>query len=485
MIESVNRPRPNILWICTDQQRWDTLGCYGNDFVQTPNLDRLAQSGVVFEHAYSQSPVCTPSRGSFLTGRYPRTNRCRQNGQSMPPDEVLVTKVLADAGYTGGLAGKLHLSACHPSVTPSFERRVDDGYAEFHWSHHPAPEWPTNEYHHWLHERGVAYQTTPFHESKYVKSGMDAAHHQTTWCAQQAINFVEAAARFDRPWFFSVNFFDPHHPFDPLAEYLERYVERLADLPLPNFVPGELDTKPVFQQIDHRAAYNSPGLYPFAEMAPDDHRLLRAAYWAMVDLIDAQVGRMLESLERTGQLDNTIVIFMSDHGEMLGDHGIYLKGPYFYEPAVRVPLIVSWPGVIAGGRRSSLVELVDIAPTLLHAADLPGYEGMQGRSLWPLLTGDGALDHHRDDVYCEYLNAMPVHQDPAANATMLRTDRYKLVAVHGQPTGELYDLDADPLETHNLWNDPGRQSLRFELTERLADRIAFTADPWPRREAGW
>ncbi|MCB0072387.1 MAG: sulfatase-like hydrolase/transferase, partial [Caldilineaceae bacterium] len=131
--------RPNILWICTDQQRWDTLGCYGNPHVHTPNLDRLAAQGTVFTHAYSQSPVCTPSRASFLTGRYPRTTRCRQNGQDIPADEVLVTKLLADAGYVGGLSGKLHLSACNPAASPLGERRIDDGYAVFHWSHTPLP----------------------------------------------------------------------------------------------------------------------------------------------------------------------------------------------------------------------------------------------------------------------------------------------------------------------------------------------------------
>ena len=148
--------RPNVLWICTDQQRHDTLGCQGNDFVRTPHLDRLAAGGMRFTRAFSQSPVCTPSRASFLTGRYPRTTRCRQNGQSIPEDEVLVTRLLADAGYTCGLAGKLHLSPCHPEVTHGSERRIADGYDEFHWSHHPSPDdWPTNEYFHWLRERGT------------------------------------------------------------------------------------------------------------------------------------------------------------------------------------------------------------------------------------------------------------------------------------------------------------------------------------------
>jgi len=216
--------QPNVLWICSDQQRFDTLGCYGNSFVHTPNLDRLAAGGVLFEHAFSQSPVCTPSRACFLTGRYPRTTRARQNGQDFPDDEVLVTRLFADAGYACGLSGKLHLSPCHPSVIDSgdVERRIDDGYAAFHWSHHPSPDWPGNEYGRWLAERGVDYDTPPREDCRLVRTGMPAEHHQTTWCVDKAIDFISAAAGEGRPWLFSVNMFDPHHPFDPPADYLQR-----------------------------------------------------------------------------------------------------------------------------------------------------------------------------------------------------------------------------------------------------------------------
>lgn len=479
--------RPNILWICTDQQRYDTLGCTGNSHVHTPNIDRLAESGILMEQAYCQSPVCTPSRASFLTGRYPRTTRARQNGQNLPDDERLVTRLLVDAGYCCGLSGKLHLSACHPVAAPFMERRIDDGYAAFHWSHDPSPKWPTNEYHLWLRERGVAYATSPFRGSRYVKAGMPAEHHQTTWCAEKAITFMEEQARFPNPWLFSVNIYDPHFAFDPPQAYLERYLDRLDALPPRNFVPGELDNKPDFQRLDHLEARGGQRGYPAHEMADEDHRLLRAAYYAMVDLIDEQVGRMLDALDRTGQRENTLVLFMSDHGEMLGDHGLYQKGPFFYEPAVRVPLVFSRPGAIPSGRRSrAMVELVDLAPTLLDAAGLPRYEGMQGRSFWTILTGqaeDG--DRHRDDVYCEYYNSMPEHKDPLAYATMIRTGRHKLVVAHGAEPGELYDLEADPAETHNLWNDPSALSLKADLLKRLSDRMAWTVDPLPRRIAGF
>ena len=477
---------PNILWICSDQQRFDTLGCYGNSSVSSPNIDRLAQTGVLFEQAYSQSPVCTPSRASFLTGRYPRTTRDRQNGQSIPADERLITKFLADQGYQCGLSGKLHLSVCNPSVGHASEPRIDDGYSEFHWSHHPAPDWPANEYIQWLDDKGISFHTPNRPDCKYVQIGMPAEHHQTTWCVEKAMDFIHAHANGDNPWLFSINIYDPHHAFDPAPEYLEPYLKNINQIPLPNYQPGELDNKPIFQQQDHLGGYANPNLYPYHEMSEYDHRMVKAAYWAMCDLIDAQVGRLIATLKETAQYENTIVVYMSDHGEMLGDHGIYLKGPYFYEEAVHVPMIVSWPGRIEAGRRiSSLVELMDIAPTLLEAAGFEPLPGMQAMSLWPALQGLSGHEALHNDVYCEYYNAMPWHKVPAAYATMLRSDNYKLVAVHGLNTGELYDLANDPGENHNLWNDPAYQSIKLDLYIRLCDRMAWTVDPLPQREAAW
>jgi arylsulfatase len=478
--------KPNILWICTDQQRFDSLGCYGNSFVKTPNINRLAEKGVLFENCFSQSPVCTPSRASFLTGRYPRTNRCRQNGQAIPKDETLVTKLLADAGYTCGLSGKLHISPCHPSVAPIAESRIDDGYAQFNWSHHPMPEWPTNEYTQWLQEKGQEFKPEQLEECQYVQYGPDAEYHQTTWCAEKAIQFIEANKDYDRPWLFSVNIFDPHHPFDPPKDYLQRYLDRIDEITLPNFTEEELENKPVYQRIDHNGAYGMKGHLAYSEMHENDHRILRAAYWAMVDLIDEQVGRMVASLEKTGQLDNTIVIFMSDHGELLGDHGVYLKGPHFYEPSVKVPLIVSCPDNIRGNRRiDSFIELVDLAPTLLEAVGEPIHEGMQGRSLWNVLVEEDPDYNYREEVYCEHYNANFKHGENAAFATMVRTEKYKLVVYHGEETGELYNLKTDPNESLNVWHNPEYQTIKLVLYQRLCDRMAETVDPLPVRQSPW
>lgn len=486
--------RPNILWICTDQQRGDTLGCYGNPYVRTPNIDRLAAEGVRFRRAYVQSPVCAPSRASFLSGRYPRTCGVRQNGQNIPETERLVPRLFTDNGYVCGLSGKLHISVCHPSVSPDVERRIEDGYSFFSWSHHPAKagegNWSGNAYTNWLTGQGVEYRTQPIAESRYVRHGMPAAYSQTAWCFGEAIRFIDQQPE-DQPWLFSVNCFDPHHPFDPPETYLNRYRAIVDELPLPAYVPGELDQKPVFQRLDHQGAYNSAGDFPYDGMTDRDHRFIKAAYWAMIDQIDDQVGHIVDYLKRIGQYDNTIILFTSDHGESLGDHGMYLKGPYCYESAVHVPFIFHWAGrALSGVARDALIEMVDVAPTLCEAAGIERPPAFQGRSFLPLVTDAQAADGFRQSVYAEYYNANINHRNPLAFLTMVSDGRWKLTKVHsleGQPPlgGELYDLKRDPHEHVNLYDHPDHLSEQARMLALLADRMAQTVDPLPVRHAFW
>lgn len=188
----------------------------------------------------------------------------------------------------------------------------------------------------------------------------------------------------------------------------------------------------------------------------------------MCDLVDDAVGRLIEALERTGQRADTVVIFASDHGEMLGDHGIYLKGAFFYEQALRAPLVVSWPDKLrAGVETDVLVELVDLAPTLLDAAGIDVPTAMQGESLWPLLTGE--TDVHRDSVYAEAYDLVP-WQEPTDYSTMIRMDEYKVVRHHRSGMGELYDLADDIGERHNRWDEPEYETVRSELLATLSNR---------------
>ncbi len=469
--------RPNILWLCTDQQRFDTIRALGATEMRTPHLDQLCADGVAFTRAYCQSPVCTPSRASFLTGRYPRATRCRQNGQRIPEDELLLPRLFADAGYRCGLAGKLHLASCSDG---KIEARGNDGYHDFWWSHHPQPDWANaNAYTAWLTEKGLRWEDLhdqPPSGSAYWKNGVPAEHHQTTWCAEMAVKFIHENARL--PWFFSFNCFAPHHPFDPPASYRERIDPETV--PPPKCRSGELDNKPRFQKLDAEWAHNSPGEFHAGAMTDRDRREAVAAYRAMCEHIDHEIGRVLAALDETGQRDNTLVIFMSDHGEMLGDHGLWFKGPHFYEEALRVPLILRWPGHYRAGHRvTGLVELIDLAPTLLEAAGVPApADRLQGSSLTPHLTGAADPTRHRDAVFCEYYNSW-THRD--AYATMLRTETEKVVVYHGTGEGELYDLVADPDEFENLWDSPEASLRRARLVERCFDASVFTLDPGPTR----
>ncbi len=460
--------KPNILWICTDQQRFDTLRSLGNTHIHTPNLDRLLEQGVSFERTYCQSPVCTPSRASFLTGRYPRTTGITRNGNDKcPDDEVLVPQILSDHGYTCGLIGKLHLSAAdgRTEVLPK-----QHGYDMVKWCHGPRDGWgDDNAYQKWLRSQGVSWDTD-YHGKD---GGIDPEFHQTTWCANEAIRFAGDNA--DKPWMLSINIFDPHHPFDPPAAYKAKYPAE--DMPLPKWREGELDNKPLIQRDDHENGGQS-GLGPACKSMSDrDIQEYISDYYAMVDLIDVQMGRLIDHLDATGQRDNTVIIFHSDHGEMLGDHGLILKGGHFYEELVHVPLIVSCPAKMQSNLRShGLVELVDLAPTILDLAGIDVPLAMQGKSLAAILNGTATPDHHKDAVYCEYYNALPAAHH-GVFATMYFDGRYKLTVFHGQEIGELYDHQTDPDEFDNKWDDPTYQAIKADLVLANFAQSVATVEP--------
>ncbi len=481
--------RPNILWICTDQQRYDTIHALGYDWANTPNIDRLVGEGIAFTHAYCQNPICTPSRASFLTGMYPSSIRACMNGNDVWADAApLVTKLLADAGYDCGLAGKLHLAGAAGRVEP----RGDDGYRVFHWSHHPRDDWSEgHDYVDWLREQGV--DPAEFFDDPAL---IPPALHQSSWCADMAIDFMREER--DQPWLMSVNFYDPHVPFDPPQSYLDRYDP--TQMPAPHFAEGDLAAQALLEEVIFQTEPGPPqslnladyfgklGHAALQESASASLAEIKAAYYAMIELIDHNVGRMLDALDRTGQRENTLVIFMSDHGETLGDHGLLLKGCRFYEGLVRVPLIISWPEAFAGGRVSdALVELTDIAPMLLDICGLPHPPRMQGKSLLPLVAGEADLSDHRPHVHCEYYRTLDYLEGdrPGSYGTMIRNRQYKLVAYHGHDRGELFDLVVDPHEFNNLWDDPAYADVRFRLLKQSFDDMARAVDLGPVRTTAY
>lgn len=496
----MNSPRgtlPNVLWYCTDQQRFDTIGALGNAYVHTPRLDRFVAEGTAFTHAFCQSPICTPSRSSFLTGMYPCFNRVNGNGNVAYPEEAakrLVPRILAEAGYDCGLAGKLHLAG----ASEGYEKRCNDGYRFFAYSHAPRRDYfNRTDYYQWLTSRGADPREVlkRLDEDRFPHPPGDMPQgglfeptddldnvppelHQTTWCTEMGIAFIDEARRAGRPWLLSVNPFDPHPPHDPPRAFYGRFDPRA--MPKPNFRESDIERQ--------NRLCDAGAEFQVRARAPEHWRFpeTKAAYYAMIELLDEQFGRLLDHLDAIGERENTIVIFTSDHGEMLGDHGLVLKGCRFYEPLVRVPLVISWPGRFRAGLVSeALVELVDLAPTLLEAAGRNVPHGLHGRSLAPILTGSAPPDHHRESVRCEYYNALEgffraLGGEPDRTcATMYRDRKWKLVLYHGCGVGELYDLENDPGEDDDLWDCPEHRARRLELVQRSFDATVRAMDLGP------
>lgn len=474
---------PNILWICTDQQRYDTIGALGNPYVSTPNIDSLVAEGVAFTHAYCQSPICTPSRASFLTGMYPSAVHVNGNGNDCFPETYpLITRTLSDIGYDCGLIGKLHLASAFQRIEP----RADDGYQYWQYSHAPRDDWKEgHDYADWVRSKGQI-----LGELTQNPDGVPVELHQTTWCAEKTIEFITDER--DCPWLASVNIYDPHPPFNPPQEYREKF--KSSEMPEPLFKECDLEQQERLSQIDFQSKVRTPdeldirnpilpgsaGHKSDQSVGSRDAKTLIAAYYAMIKLIDDQLGRVLNVLNETGQREKTVIIFTSDHGEMLGDHGLIQKGCRFYEGLVRVPLIFSYPQHFECGLKcEALVELVDKVPTLLELVNLPVLEGMHGKSLLPILRGELDAYNHRDFVRCEYYNALAMRDN--SYATMYRNERYKIVVYHGHDEGELYDLIDDPNEFNNLWHVSEKQDIKFDLLKRSYDASMFAMDKGPKR----
>lgn len=484
--------RPNILWYCTDQQRFDTISALGNTHINTPNIDDFMGTSISFTHAYCQSPICTPSRASFLTGVYPSALGVTGNGYSYFPkhlEEWLLPNRLAKAGYDCGLVGKLHLA----SPANGQELRVEDGYNFFQYSHdHKGPNDQSHDYARWLRDQGIDPNTVlserqvndpiayrqgaklqsfgGLYEPTPLNDNIPPHLHQSRWSTEQAKLFIEKNHGSQQPWFLSVNPFDPHPPFDAPWEYYRRYDPK--KMPGSHFVDNDLA---------HQQRLNDAGIdFQSKPIHPDKLRIkhLQASYYAMIEQLDYEFGQLIEYLDASGQRENTIVIFTSDHGESLGDHGMLLKGCRFFEGLVRVPLFISWPAQVEGAQVSNaLVELLDLAPTLAEAAglEIPFYN--QGKSLRKLM--EGKTQNHRSSVRTEFYAG--INYPDETHATMYRDERYKLITYHGKNLIELYDLREDPWEHCDLSNKVDVSALMGELIRQSYDATVFAQARMPQR----
>jgi arylsulfatase len=464
---------PNILLIMTDQQRFDSPGCYGFEAANTPNLDRLAAEGVLFEHCYVNNPICTPSRASLMTGKHLPGHGVYRLFDILSPDQVLFTERLRALNYTTALFGKLHVSS---NSHEARERHPHDGFDVYEWTNEGPSQWdsPLHAYRQWIEQVDPAFGERLRNEGRGVKHHPREVHF-THWAAERTIDFIQRQTG-EQPFFAMMSIFDPHNPYDLYPPDVADKVDR-AKVPPPDFT--EVDAARIPTDVRREMAHNYFGRYE--DFSADDIAQIRWAYHTAVAYADEEIGRVLAALADKGFDRDTLVIFSSDHGDMLGDRRLFVKGAFFYEANVRVPLLMRWPARFEAGRRvAGLVQLHDLAATIMDAAGATEAERAawmpDAASLLPL--ADGAAERVRDYAVCCYRNSGRTHTgyyDPPINGTMYRDERYKLNLFHTPPAagtgpeGELYDMVADPGERVNLWDDPAYAGIRVDLTARLAD----------------
>ncbi len=418
----------NLLFITADQQRWDSLPCYGLDFMQTPHLDRLAREGMVFERCYVPAPLCVPTRAALMCGQWPTTTGVLGNGHWLDEGKLPVwPQLLTDAGYNTAAIGKMHFFPW--DARNGFQERISaedkrhtylpDDHSKFLKAHGYRRAHPTQNpgYFDTL-NASVTPLPKRFHVDGFI--GDQAAE----WLASQGTEPFAA-------W---VSFAGPHDPYDPPEEMADMYYD--APIPAPVGSREELVNKPrAQQQAGQENLKNSMYRMAPSEATPEQHRMWRAHYYANITLIDEEVGKMLAALEANGVLDETLIIYTADHGDALGDHGLPYKG-FYYESMAHVPLIIRGPGVDAGTRCPALVSSLDYVPLFYSACDVEPPDTLQGRSLAPLLS-DPTLPH-RDIVFSENMGSQ-----------MVRDARYKY-AHYATGESELYDLETDSDEIENL-----------------------------------
>ncbi len=440
----MNHSKPNILFLMSDQHTQKVTGCYGDDVVSTPHLDRLAARGVAFDNAYCPSPICTPSRMSLLTGRWPSTQSCWTNADMLASDIPTYLHGLGAAGYAPALAGRLH--SIGPDQLHGYVQRLVGDHSS-NWVGATT------------HDMGVLNRTNdPFRvslersgkgQSSYELHDVDVADAASDWLKAYAAAREQGDVS---PFALGVGFMLPHQPYVARAEDYAPYLGQVGMPALPR--PSEREDHPYLQHWRRITEID----------AVSDADVLRArtAYYALTTRLDTLIGKVLQTLESTGLAENTLIIYTSDHGDQLGERGLWWKQTFFDESA-KVPLILSWPGVLPQGeRREQVVNLVDLPPTLMEAVQGPALPSIDGTSL--LAVARDAAAPWVNVSYSEYCTDGSARWD-SGNAVvqrMVRADDWKLIYYHGYPP-QLFDLASDPHETRDLAQDPAFQAIRARL----------------------
>jgi arylsulfatase A-like enzyme len=489
--------RPNILLITTDQHRADCYS-FARPDIRTPHLDRLAKRGTRFDRCYCPGPLCQPARASILTGMLPHTHGVRDNGIDLPDDMVErgFAQQLSNAGYRTGFLGKAHLGTQF-----TFEKtgRPECRYSHADYGpgwHGPymgfdyvelfidgTVKWPYWEppqglhFTDWLFSAGDGAEKNRLYDSGLrPESGAQQTHipdlplpwHHSTWLGDRATSYIEEHDG-DDPFALWVSFPDPHHPFDAPDPYGRMYDP--ADVNLPFHYQLDLDRRPWW----HEASLTSKpqttaefqaireNLSRQKQVTEEQLRDITANYFGMISLVDHNIGRIMDALAHKGILDDTIILFTSDHGEFLGDHGLLFKGPMFYDSLTRVMLLAAGPGVEEGKVVTDVVSTVDIAPTVADIGGAEIFGGYHGQSLKPYMNG-GDTSGLRNMAHIEWgLDKSRCGID--LDLRTVETERYRYTVELGSGDGELYDLQEDPHEMENRFSDPACKAVIAEMEE--------------------
>jgi len=458
----MQKSTPNIILIITDQQRYDTIQALGFPYMETPVLDRLVEEGVTFTNCHITAPSCAPSRASLFTGYYPHTTGIFKNADQWRHSWV---ELLADAGYHCVNVGKMHT---FPFETPLgfHERYVVENKDRYLEGRYYFDEWDKA-----LRAQGlVKQQRVLYRERSDYEEALGAFDwdlpeetHSDIFVGDMAEWWIRTKPKSENPLFLQIGFPGPHPPYDPIPRYAESYMQK--DLPLPEVTEAELNQQPPpFQAMrQHNAEVDHDSVVHLLDPTREQLQRQRAYYLANVTMIDEKVGHILTALEEKGYLEDAVVIFTSDHGDCLGDHGHSQKWTRF-----------------AGGRKiDNLCQLMDIGPAILELAGVPLPKSMEAESILPALEGHDwpgrshvFAEHSRDGILQE-----------TEFMTMVRSRGWKLVHFLDEPFGQLFDLVNDPHEVHNLWDAPAAAAKKEELLGVLREwhiRSAYHAGEWSR-----
>ncbi len=514
--------RPNFLFIITDQQRADHVGCYGNDIVRTPSIDSLAASGIRFTRNYVANPVCMPNRASIMTGRMPSLHGCRHNGIALSREHTTFVEVLRDAGYRTALIGKSHLQGM-TGMPPGMSFEVDDGLSAPSEAYRDAfkdqrkgppyelevlPRWDRpladrmqehfygfehveiaddhadragGDYLLWARSQHPDFGSLVGPENAHPDNRINAPQawrtrvpeelYSTTYIEQRTIAYLEQCAKAENPFFIQMSFPDPHHPFTPPGKYWDMF--NPDDMPVPASF-GKGDLPPLKQMVDvmRDGSDLRDNQAPFAVTERETQEIIALTYGSIA-MIDDSIGRVLAALKRLGLDQDTVVVFTADHGDYMGDHGIMLKLLLHYQGLIRIPLIWSEPGM-QPQVNSGLASTLDLSASIMRRAGIQPFNGNQGRNLLaPESEAPECLLIEEDTQ-----RPINVFKRPQRLRTLV-TKRWRMTYRHGEDWGELFDLENDPDEIVNLWDDPSHAGTRAELTDVLMRKMVDMQDRAP------